>query len=70
VIVDGVSYGAFDTTVPLGAGVTLICTYDKKSFRLARCSNADVTQTYKGYDDPANSIEAPTNVVDAPKDVK
>jgi hypothetical protein len=70
VVVDGVTYGTFDTTVPLGAEVTLTCNYDKKSFRLARCSNADVTQTYKSYDDPKNTIDAPTNFVDAPKDVK
>ncbi len=65
----GVAYGAFDTTVPLGAAVKLTCTYSKKSFRLARCSNDDVTQTYNDYDNPNNVVETPANFVDAPKAV-
>jgi hypothetical protein len=66
VTIDGVTYGAFETTFPLGADITLRCTYEKKSFRLVRCANGDVTQTYSGYNDPQNVVEPPTNVVDAP----
>jgi hypothetical protein len=66
VTIDGVSYGAFETTLPLGSVMTLTCAYDKHSFRLARCSNDDVTQTYAGYDDPKNVVEAPSSFVDAP----
>jgi hypothetical protein len=66
VTVDGVTYGAFDAAVPLGAQQTLRCTYDKKTFRLVRCANDDVTEIYGGYNDPANVIEAPSNVAAAP----
>lgn len=66
VIAGGVTYGAFDAAVPLGKVVTLTCTYDKKSYRLVRCANADVTQTYNSYDDPQNAVEAPKNAIDAP----
>ncbi len=67
VVVGGVTYGAFQTTVPLGTAQTLTCTYDKKTFRLARCSNDDVTQTYDGYDDPKNVVDTPANFVNAPE---
>ncbi len=60
--VDGVTYGAFDTTAPLSAATTLMCTYFKKSYRLVRCVGDDVTQVYKSYDDPANVVDPPTNV--------
>jgi hypothetical protein len=66
----GVTYGAFETTVPLGAAVTLTCMYDKKSFRLARCVNNEVTQTYNHYDDPINVVEMPKNAIDAAQDTK
>lgn len=66
VTIDGVSYGAFETTLPLGAPVTLTCAYDKKTFRLARCANKDVTRTYGGYDDPKNVVELPKNIAEAP----
>jgi len=62
VTVAGVTYGAFETTLPLGRAATLKCTYDKRSFRLVLCSNADVTQTYSAYDDPSNVVEPPTNL--------
>jgi hypothetical protein len=71
VTIDGVAYGAFDTTLPLGTIVTLTCAYDKRSFRLARCVNSDVTRTYGSYDDPQNVVEPPASFVEAsplPKD--
>jgi hypothetical protein len=67
VTIDGVAYGAFDTTLPLGTAVTLTCAYDKKSFRLARCVNDDVTRTYGGYDDPRNVVEPPADYIEAPE---
>jgi len=66
----GVTYGAFTTTLPLGADVTITCTYDKKTFRLARCENADVTRIYSAYDDPNNTVDVPANVVDTPQGAK
>jgi len=70
VALGGTRYGAFETTLPLGADVTLTCTYDKKSFRLARCANDDVTETYSNYDDPKNVVEIPSNIAATPKDTK
>jgi hypothetical protein len=66
----GVTYGAFTTTLPLGADVTITCTYDKKTFRLARCENADVTRIYSAYDDPNNTVDVPANIVDTPQGAK
>jgi hypothetical protein len=66
VTIAGVAYGAFDTTVPMGASVTLTCAYDKTTFRLARCASNDVTRTYDGYDDPQNVVEPPKNFIEAP----
>ncbi len=62
----GVTYGAFETTVPLGKLLTLTCTYDKKNYRVMQCANAEVTQTYNDYDNPQNTVDAPSNAVDAP----
>jgi hypothetical protein len=67
VTIAGKTYGAFDTTVPLGGPVRLTCTYDKKTFRLARCANDEVTQTYANYDDPDNVVDPPKDSVDAPR---
>lgn len=68
--VAGVRYGAFTTTLPLGSDASITCTYDKKTFRLARCENADVTRTYSAYDDPNNTVDVPANVVDTPQGAK
>ncbi|MGD0474848.1 MAG: hypothetical protein ABSB70_16760 [Candidatus Velthaea sp.] len=70
VTIEGVAYGAFDTTLPLGTPVTVTCAYDKKSYRLARCVNDDVTRTYAGYDDPQNVVDPPKDFVEIPKDGK
>ncbi len=66
VTLHGRTYGSFETTVELGKVLTLTCTYDKLRFRLIRCANDDVSQTYTNFDDPANSIEAPRDAIDAP----
>jgi hypothetical protein len=70
VTIAGVTYGAFDSTVPLGDPVTLTCAYDKRSFRLARCANNEVTRTYGAYDDPSNVVQTPPTFVDAPRSGK
>lgn len=62
----GTTYGAFVTVVPLGTLVSLTCTYQKKTYRLVRCANEDVSQTYEGYNDPANVVDVPQNAIDAP----
>jgi hypothetical protein len=62
VTVDGTTYGAYETTLPGGAGsdpTHLTCTYEKKSARLVRCENATITETFSGYDDPKNVVDAP-----------
>ncbi len=59
VTVDGVTYGAFDTAPPAGTSAGLTCTYDKKSYRLVRCANADWTQSFDDYDDPKNVVDVP-----------
>ena len=41
----------------------LTCTYDKKTYRIAECSNEGLTLTFSRYDDPANVVTIPVNVV-------
>ncbi|MFN2461088.1 MAG: hypothetical protein ABR591_10435 [Candidatus Velthaea sp.] len=60
VAADGATYGAFKTIVGLAPqAVTLTCTYDKKTYRLAKCASSEVIQTFGNYDDPKNVVEAP-----------
>lgn len=40
----------------------LICTYDKKTYRVGECSNEGLTLTFSRYDDPANAVAIPTNL--------
>jgi hypothetical protein len=60
----GKTWGQFATT---SAGPQkdqrLICTYDKKTYRINDCSNEGLTLTFSRYDDPANTVSVPTNVV-------
>jgi len=62
VTIGGIIYGAFDEAAPQGADTGLTCTYDKKSYRLVRCANADWTQNFGAYDDPKNVVEPPAGV--------
>jgi hypothetical protein len=59
----GKTYGAFATT---SAGPQkdqhLTCSYDKKTYRVAECSNEGLSLTFSRYDDPANTVTIPTNV--------
>lgn len=58
--VNGTVYGQFATT---SAGPQhdqhLTCTYDKKTYRIARCANESLTIGFAKYDDPANAVAAP-----------
>jgi hypothetical protein len=62
----GVAYGQFATT---SAGPQkdqrLICSYDKKTYRLTECSNEGLMLTFSRYDDPANVVVIPTNLAPA-----
>ena len=40
----------------------LICTYDKKTYRISDCSNEGLSLTFTHYDDPANVVTIPANV--------
>lgn len=40
----------------------LTCTYDKKTYRIAGCSNEGFTLVFSRYDDPANVVAIPANV--------
>lgn len=58
--VGGTVYGQFATT---SAGPQhdqrLTCTYDKKTYRIARCANDALAIAFSKYDDPANAVTAP-----------
>ena len=61
--VDGVTYGQFETTQ---AGPQrdqhLTCTYDKTTYRIARCTGTTLNVSFARYDDPANAVTVPANV--------
>jgi len=60
----GKSWGQFATT---SAGPQkdqhLVCTYDKKTYRVNDCSNEGLSITFSRYDDPQNVVTIPTNVL-------
>ena len=64
--VDGTAYGRFATT---SAGPQhdqhLTCTYDKKTYRIARCANDALTIGFGKYDDPANAVAVPATAAAA-----
>jgi ABC-type glycerol-3-phosphate transport system substrate-binding protein len=63
----GTTYGTFTSLVAAGPpAVTLTCTYEKTTYRPARCWNETLREDFAHYDDPANTVEAP----DAPKGAK
>ena len=63
----GKAWGRFTTT---SAGPQkdqhLICTYDKRSYRIGECSNEGFTLTFSRYDDPANVVSAPPVPLELP----
>jgi hypothetical protein len=64
--VGGKTWGQFATT---SAGPQkdqrLVCSYDKKTYRVSDCSNEGLTLTFSRYDDPANVVNVPTNITPA-----
>lgn len=59
-VVDGVSYGQFETTqAGPGRDQHLTCAYDKQTYRLVRCAGTSLSVTFSRYDDPANVVTAP-----------
>ncbi len=58
--VNGTTYGQFSTT---SAGPQhdqrLTCSYDKRTYRIARCANDALTIGFTKYDDPANAVAPP-----------
>jgi hypothetical protein len=62
----GTTWGRFATTSSGGQKVQhLICSYDKKTYRVAECSNEGLTLMFSRYDDPANAVSVPANVLPA-----
>jgi len=59
----GRTWGQFATT---SAGPQkdqhLVCTYDKKTYRINDCSNEGLTLIFSRYDDPANIVTIPGNL--------
>jgi hypothetical protein len=58
--VNGTTYGQFATS---SAGPQhdqhLTCTYDKATYRIARCASPTLTIAFDRYDDPANVVTVP-----------
>ena len=59
----GVLYGQFETTQ---AGPQrdqhLTCSYDKATYRIARCTGTALSVSISRYDDPANVVTVPSNL--------
>jgi hypothetical protein len=59
----GKTWGQFATT---SAGPQkdqhLVCTYDKKTYRINDCSNEGLSMTFSRYDDPLNVVTIPANL--------
>jgi hypothetical protein len=66
-IAGGTAYGAFSTT---SAGPQkdqhLICSYDKRTYRVTQCSNEGLALTFSRYDDPANAVAIPAGIAPGP----
>jgi hypothetical protein len=73
VVDGGVSYGALAMTIPVatipgapaGAPITLTCSYDKKTLLMHACSTPLATETFSGYNDPANDVTLPPDLASA-----
>lgn len=50
---------------PAGAQTPLTCTYDKTTYLPRNCTYQNLTQTFEGWNDPANVVDVP--VVASPK---
>ena len=58
-------WGRF-TTVASGPqkDQSLVCDYDKKTYRIHDCSNGGMTLIFSRYDDPSNAVTVPKNVTE------
>jgi hypothetical protein len=70
---NGTAVGVYEVTVPLSAvmpaGMTvppLTCTYDKVTYLPRVCTIQSMTQTFEGWNDPANVIDVPVVASPAP----
>jgi hypothetical protein len=60
----GTAWGRFATTSSgMQKDQHLICSYDKRTYRVAECSNEGLTLLFSRYDDPANAVAVPANVI-------
>jgi hypothetical protein len=62
----GTTVGVFEVTPPLPPGMVagtavppLSCTYDKKTYLPRMCGVQGMTQTFDGWNDPANAVDVP-----------
>ena len=70
---NGTTVGAFDATVPAPPGAPagivlppLSCTYDKTTYLPRSCTFQTTTQTFEGWNDPANVVDVPVIASPAP----
>jgi len=70
---NGTTVGVYETTppVPPGAPATtaipvMTCTYDKTTYLPRTCTFQTMTQTFEGWNDPANTIDVPVVASPAP----
>ncbi|GEM_PF-1081774 len=70
---NGTTVGAYDVVMPLPPGAPagmvlppLSCTYDKTTYLPRTCTFQTMTQTFEGWNDPANVVDAPVIASPAP----
>jgi hypothetical protein len=63
---NGMTVGVYETTPPAPPGMpagitvpTMTCTYDKTTHLPRTCTIVSMTQTFEGWNDPANVVEVP-----------
>lgn len=63
---NGTTFGVYETTPPAPPGVPagttippMTCTYDKTTHLPRACTIMSMTQTFEGWNDPANVVEVP-----------
>jgi hypothetical protein len=69
----GVTYGAITLQLsaapvpgaPPAPPLTITCSYDKQSYLMHACTSTYATETFSGYDDPANVVTLPPELATA-----
>ncbi len=69
----GVTYGAISMQLsavsvpgaPSTPPLTITCSYDKQSYLMHACTSPYATETFSGYDDPANAVSIPPELATA-----